>query len=188
VLSNETLQTIINRRSIRAYKEDQIKDEELQTILEAAKYAPTGGNAQPWHFTVIQKSDLLQRINAATREAILKSGNKALEERAKAENFSAFYHAPTLIVVSGNEKAITPQEDCALALGSMFLAAESLGIGSCWIHAMSMLLNAEASNALRQELDIPEGYRVYGAGAFGYKAMAQPSPAPRKEGTVTIIK
>jgi ABC-type polysaccharide/polyol phosphate transport system ATPase subunit len=59
---------------------------------------------------------------------MLRSGNKTFEERAKAENFSIFYHAPTLIVVSGDEKAITPQQDCALALGNMFLAAESIGI------------------------------------------------------------
>ncbi len=185
---NETLKTILNRRSFRAYKPEQIKDEELQTILEAGSYAPSGGNTQPWHFTVIQKGDVLQKINAACRETMLKSGNKAFEERAKAENFSIFYHAPTLIVVSSDEKAITPQYDSALALGNMFLAAESIGIGSCWINALSMLLNAEAGKALNKELGIPEGYKVYGSGAFGYKAMEHPSPAPRKEGTVTIIK
>jgi nitroreductase len=185
---NETLKTILNRRSFRAYKPEQIKDEELQTILDAGSYAPSGGNTQPWHFTVIQKSDVLQKINATCREAMLKSGNKTFEERAKAENFSIFYHAPTLIVVSGDEKAITPQYDCALALGNMFLAAESIGVGSCWIHALSMLLNADAGKALSKELDIPEGYKVHGSGAFGYKTTEHPSPAPRKEGAVTIIK
>ncbi len=185
---NETLKTILNRRSFRAYKPEQIKDEELQTILEAGKYAPSGGGTQPWHFTAIQKSDVLQKINAVCRETMLRSGNKMFEERAKAENFSIFYHAPTLIVVSADEKAITPQYDCALALGNMFLAAESIGVGSCWIHALSMVLNAEVGNALKKELGIPEGYKVHGSGAFGYKATEHPSPAPRKEGTVTIIK
>ena len=185
---NETLKTILNRRSFRAYKPEQIKDEELQTILDAGSYAPSGGNTQPWHFTVIQKSDVLQKINATCREAMLKSGNKTFEERAKAENFSIFYKAHTLIVVSGDEKDITPQYDCALALGNMFLAAESIGVGSCWIHALSMLLNADAGKALSKELDIPEGYKVHGSGAFGYKTTEHPSPAPRKEGAVTIIK
>ena len=185
---NETLKTIMSRRSFRTYKPEQIKDEELQTILEAGRYAPSGGGTQPWHFTVIQKSDVLQKINVACREGMLKSGNKMFEERAKADNFSIFYHAPMLIIVSGDEKTITPQEDCTLALGNMFLAAESIGIGSCWIHALGMLLNAEAGNALKKELGIAEGYKVYGAGAFGYKPAEHPSPAPRKEGTVTIIK
>jgi nitroreductase len=185
---NETLKTIKSRRSFRAYKPEQIKDEELQTILEAGRYAPSGGGAQPWHFSVIQKSDVLQKINLACKEAMLKSGNKMFEERAKADNFSIFYHAPTLIVASGDEKAITPQQDCTLALGNMFLAAESIGIGSCWIHALSMLLNGDAGKDLSQELGIPEGYKVQGSGVFGYKPMENPAPAPRKEGTVTIIK
>ena len=185
---NETLKTIKSRRSFRAYKPEQIKDEELQTILGAGRYAPSGGGAQPWHFSVIQKSDVLQKINLACKEAMLKSGNKMFEERAKADNFSIFYHAPTLIVASGDEKAITPQQDCTLALGNMFLAAESIGIGSCWIHALSMLLNGDAGKDLSQELGIPEGYKVQGSGVFGYKPMENPAPAPRKEGTVTIIK
>jgi len=185
---NETMKTILNRRSFRAYKPEQIRDEELQEILEAGKYAPSGGGTQPWHFTVIQKGDVLQNINAACREAMLKSGNKMMEERAKADNFSVFYHAPTLIVVSGDDKAITPAADCAVALENMFLAAESIGIGSCWIHAMSMLLNAEQAKTLKNSLGIPEGFKVHGAGAFGYKGTEHPAAAPRKEGLVTIIK
>ncbi|HBC95128.1 MAG TPA: nitroreductase [Pelotomaculum sp.] len=185
---NETIKTIRNRRSIRAYKQEQIKDEEIQTILEAGRYAPSGGNTQPWHFTVIQNSNVLQRINTACREAGLRSGNKTFEEIVKAKNFSVFYHAPVLIVVSGDEEAITPQYDCALALGNMLLAAESIGIGSCWIHAISMVLNADESKALKKELGIPEGYRVHGSGVFGYMATEHPSPAPRKDGVVTIIK
>jgi nitroreductase len=185
---NETLKTIKSRRSFRAYKPEQIKDEELQTILEAGRYAPSGGGTQPWHFTVIQRSDVLQKINLACKETMLKSGNKMFEERARADNFSIFYHAPTLIIVSGDEKAITPQQDCALALGNMFLAAESIEIGSCWIHALSMLLNGDAGKELRKELGLPEGYKVQGSGAFGYKPTENPAPAPRKEGAVTIIK
>lgn len=184
---NETMNTILSRRSIRKYRQEQIKDEELNTILDAGRFAPSGGNTQSWHFSVVQKKEVLQAVNEACRVVMQHSGNKVFEERARAENFSIFYGAPTLIVVSNDEKVITPQQDCALALGNMFLAAESLGIGSCWIHAISMVMSAEGSGDLRKSLSMPEGYRVYGAGAFGYKAES-PSPAPRKEGTVSIIK
>ncbi len=184
---NEIMKTILSRRSIRAYKQEQIKDEELNTILEAARYAPSGSNSQPWHFTVVQKRELLQTISETCRTAMLHSGYKAFEERAKAENFSVFYHAPTLIIASGDENATTPQFDCAIALGYMFLAAESIGVGSCWIHAVSMIMNAEGAGDLRKSLGIPEGYTVYGSGAFGYKAES-PTAAPRKEGTANIVK
>ena len=185
---NKTLQTILNRRSIRMFKQEQIKDEELQSILESGRFAPSGMNKQPWHFTVIQNENLLNRVNIFIKESIIKSDNNPMAKRAKAENFSIFYNAPMLIIASGDEKVSTAQFDCTLALGNMFLASESLEIGSCWIHAISVVLNTEQGRALIHELGIPDGYIAFASGAFGYKATESPSPAPRKEGTVNIIK
>ena len=53
---NEVIRTILSRRSTRLFKEDPLKDEELEQILEAAKYAPSGANQQPWNFTVVSNS------------------------------------------------------------------------------------------------------------------------------------
>lgn len=184
---NETIKTILSRRSIRKYQSEQLKDEELQTILEAAKFAPSGMNTQGWHFTVVQNPELLNRINTFVKETLLKSGNQAMAERAKAENFNVFYHAPTVIIVSGDQKALTPQFDCTLAMGNMFLAAESLGIGSCWIHAIHLALSSPEGKTLCSDLQIPSGFLPCASAAFGYKGM-QASPAPRKDGTVTILK
>ncbi|MEL7565032.1 MAG: nitroreductase [Dehalobacterium sp.] len=185
---NETLSSILTRRSIRQYKQEQIKDEEVHMILEVGKFAPSAMNQQSWHFTVVQNKDMLKRINETAKAAFLKSGNNNFVERAKAENFSPFHNAPTFIIVCGDEKAIAPQNDGSLALGNMFLAAHSLGIGSCWIHAMNFLFSTEEGKALKKELGIPEGYVSVGAGAFGYKAAEAPSPSPRKDGTVNFIK
>jgi nitroreductase len=184
---NETINTILSRRSIRAYKSEQIREEELETIIKAAKYAPSAINEQCWHFTVIQNKEILNKVNTACKQAMIESGNKMFAERAKDESFSIFYNAPTLIIISGDEKAIAPQVDCALAMENTFISAEALGIGSCWIHAVVNLLSSENGKTLRQEFQIPEGFTPYCAAAFGYKA-ADASPAPRKEGTVTILK
>lgn len=183
---NETIKTLLNRRSIRAYKQEQIKDEELNTILESGQYAPTAINEQRWHFTVVQNKELLNKINAACIAAIQAMGGP-MAERTKVENFSVFYNAPTFILASADEKAVAPQIDCSLALQNMFLAAEAQGIGSCWIHAVTNLSKSEAGKQLMKELQIPEGYNIYSAGAFGYKAM-EGSAAPRKENMVTILK
>ena len=185
---NETLKTILNRRSIRSYKQDQIKEAELQTIIEAGKFAPSAMNQQPWHFVVVQNKEMLQKINDTCKVVFANSDNEHIKARAKAGNSSAFYNAPTFIIVFGDEKAAAPLNDGTLALGNMFLAAESLGIGSCWIHAMSFVFAAEEGNTLKQDLGVPEGYISIGAAAFGYKASDSPAPLPRKEGTVTIIK
>lgn len=185
---NETLQTIVDRRSIRGYKPEQIKDQELAEIVKAGQFAPSAMNQQSWHFSVIQNRDLLNKINAIVKEAMLKADNPEMVNRAKAENFNVFYAAPTLIVVSGDTNAIAPQYDGTLALGNMFLAAASLGVGSCWIHAIPRVFNTEFGKPVFKELGIPEGYQIYCAGAFGYHAGAAPAAAPRKEGTVQIIK
>jgi nitroreductase len=131
---------------------------------------------------------MLQKINEICREVYIKSGNPYYEDRAKEQNFNVFYNAPTFIIVTGDPKAIAPQNDGSLALGNMLLAAESLGIGSCWIHSMSFLFSTEEGQPLKKELGIPDGYVPVGSGAFGYISGDQPSPAPRKEGTVNIIK
>lgn len=186
---NKTIDTILNRRSIRSYKKDQILDEELDLILEAGKYAPSAMNWQSWHFTVIQNPELLDKLNNYLKAFLLKSGNKDMADRLKSKEFNIFYNAPTLIVVSGTKDAIAPQIDCALSIQNMFLAAESVGIGSCWIHAVSMGLTATVEGkVLAKELKIPEGYTIYGSAVFGYKTEPNPPALPRKPNTVTIIK
>lgn len=187
-MMNETIQTILKRRSIRAYEPTQITDEELEIILEAGKFAPSGANSQSWHFSVLQKIDLMDRLNAVVRETFLHSNNPRMLQRAADENFSVFYKAPTAIIVSADESAITPQWDSTLAIGNMFLAAASLGIGSCWIHAIVHIFESEEGMSFKEELCIPDGYKVFGAGVFGYPSGDLPEPAPRKEGTVDIIK
>ena len=188
IFMNETIKSILNRRSIRAYKQEQIKDEELQIILNAGMFAPSAMNQQSWHFTVVQNEETLQKINQTVKNYLLKSGNQRFEEMAKSENFNVFYNAPTLIIVSGDEKAIAPQCDCVLAMGNIFLAASSIGIGSCWIHAITQLSNSEEGTTLISELGIPKGSKIFAAGAFGYPAVPAPSPAPRKENSVNIIR
>lgn len=184
---NETIKTLLNRRSIRAYKPEQIKDEELQLILEGGRFAPSAINEQPWLFTVVQNKELLHKLNEACKDAFIKSGNPRFAERAKDESFNVFYNSPTLIIVSAEEKTIAPQIDSALALENMFLAAESIGVGSCWIHAIAGILNSEEGRGLRSELGISDEYMAYCSGSFGYKAMEATAPE-RKQNIVKIIR
>lgn len=184
---NEVVKTILKRRSTRSFTPDQISEEELSVLLETARFAPSGMNRQPWHFTVVQNPETLHRINEACRQVLLASGVKAMEDRAKGNDFSICYKAPTLILVAVDEQVHTGRYDGAVALENMFLAAESMGLGSCWIHAVSLIFNGGANEALRKELQIPAGYAPIGSGAFGRKA-AEAQAAPRKENTITILK
>lgn len=185
---NETIKTILNRRSIRVYKEEQITDEELQTILEAGRFAPSAVNNQPWHFVAVQNKEILQRITELCRAEFANSDNEQIKARATSGNFSPFYNAPTFIMVFCDEKAVAPQNDGSLALENMFLAAESIRIGSCWIHAMNFVFATEEGRKLKKDLGVPEGYISIGSGAFGYKGMETPAAPARKEGNVSIFK
>ncbi len=185
---SETIKTILSRRSIRNFKTEQIKDEELEAILQAGQYAPSARNQQSWHFTVIQNKEVIAKINSVAKTAFENSDNEQYKERAKVGDFSLFYHAPTYIIVSTDNSAIAPVADGALALGNLFLAAEALSIGSVWIHAVNFLKTTEEGKELFKELGIPEGYSPIGSAAFGYKTGEAPDAAPRRDGTVTYIR
>lgn len=176
---NEIIETILSRRSIRKYKGEQIKDDELSSIIEAGKFAPSAMNQQSWHFTVIQNKEIIDKINEICKKNMNRAENKDL---------NLFYNAPTLIIVSGDEKAVAPECDCSLAMENMFLAAASLNIGSCWIHSPRSLSSSEEGNNLISELGIPSGYKVIGSGVFGYADCDMPKAAARKENSVNIIK
>ncbi len=187
-MTNDTLKTIFDRRSIRTYKQEQITQEELQTVIDAGRFAPSAMNQQPWHFTVVQNQDLLHRINETIKNSLLKSDNPKMVERASSEGFSVFYNSPTLIIVSGDESAVAPQSDCSLALGNMFLAAHSIGLGTCWINSLKRLNQLPGVSELIKEMGIPNGHLIFGATSLGYNSSSHPTAPARKEGTVTIIK
>jgi nitroreductase len=188
MIANETLKIIKQRRSVRSYKDDQIKDEELQAVLEAGTYAPNAGG-QAWHFTVVQNKELLERLNLAAKEVARQHDFEGLRALGNNEKFNCLYGAPTLIIVSGNEHAPMPLDaDCAAAMENMLIAAESLGLGSCWIFFVLLAFQSPQGNELGKLLKIPEGYKLYDAAAFGYKKARAPKAVDRKPDLVTYIR
>ena len=187
MISNETLKTIKQRRSIRSFKGEQIKDEELQAVIEAGMYAPNAGN-QAWHFTVVQNNELLNRLNLAAKEAAKQMGMEHLRALGNDEGFNCLYNAPTLIIVSGNGQIPIPLDaDCAAATQNLLLAAESIGLGSCWIFFVLLAFSSLHGTELRKELKIPEGYKPYYSAVFGYKNVGTVDVPDRKHNLITFI-
>lgn len=184
---NETLAVIRNRRSIRSYKAEQLADEEIQAILDAAIYAPSGMNLQRWHFTVVQDPSLFAKMKEILRTNMLASDIPFFVERAKEENFVAFFDAPTLIIITADEQRGSAKLDCGMAAQNMLLAAESLDIGSCVMGSSDLLFHSPEGTALKDELGIPAGYEHICAVALGYKN-ERPTAKPRREGVVTYLK
>jgi nitroreductase len=174
VKDNEVLRAIKNRRSIRSYLPTQISQDELDAILEAGIFAATGVNQQPWHFTVIQKKEVIDDISEKTLAVMRKSSDPALVELANRSDH-LFYHAPTVILVSGKKEAYAALTDCSAAIQNMLIAATSLGLGSTWIGSISHFLVLEDEV---KKLKLPAGYQLFYAVCFGSKNPAVQFNAP----------
>ena len=184
---NEVLKTIRSRRSVRKYKPEQIKQEELDLIVEAGIYAPTAGNDQPWHFTVIQNQEVLHHINQTIRGKMVKSNVEWVRTTGTNPNFQVTYNAPTLIVISGRKDGMSWRVDCAAAIENMLLAAESLNIGSVWLGLSRIFFEHDHDEI--KKLEIPEGYEPFYGVAFGYKAdESEIEPPKRNMDVVNYIR
>jgi nitroreductase len=193
-LNNEVLTCIHERRSTRRFTEEQISPEQLDAVLDAAVWAPSGGNNQSWLFTAIQRKDALVKLNGIVCEAFQHwipdddyPGKAAAKELTQRAGFNFYYHAPTLIVASNKPNYENAMADCALALENIFLAAQSLGLGSCYINQLYWLRDDPDVRGYLAELGVPREHVIRSAAAVGF--IAAPSPAPaRKEGTIKIVR
>jgi len=184
-MENEVIKTIKNRRSVRKYKEEQIKEEELQTILEAGIQAPTANNSQPWYFTVDQDRELIDLINTESKKMMVQSDNKKLVKMGK--NIpNIFYNAPTVIIASGKKDIESALVDCSAAIENMLIAAESIDLGGVWI-GLARFFFADEENI--EKLDLPNGYEPFYAVAIGYKEDNIPTgPSKRNMDVINYIR
>ncbi len=171
---NETLKTLIERRSCRSYKSDPIPTEVLDQILEAGSYAATGmGKQSPIMIAVTDKKtrDQLSKMNAAVMGA----------------SNDPFYGAPVVIVVLANRAVPTYLYDGSLVMGNLMNAAHSLGIASCWIHRAKEEFDSAEGKAILKDLGIEGDYEGIGHCILGYAAQENKTAAPRKENYIYRI-
>jgi hypothetical protein len=102
-------------------------------------------------------------------------------------NHHTFYHAPTVIIVSGDQSSPYFQYDCAAAAENILIAAESLNIGSCWIGTFLPLFVSEKGEEYKNVLGIPEGYNPICSVALGYKAVEHAAVTSRNKDTINSI-
>ncbi len=193
-IQNEVLNCILTRRSTRNYQDRQIDALQLDTLLNAAVWAPSGGNNQTWLFTAIQNREVLIKLNELVKEGFQswipdddypgKLGAKAASEKP---NYNFYYNAPTLIIASNRPGYENAMADCSLALENIFLAAQSLGLGSCYINQLHWLRNDSDIRDFLFELGIPREHTTCSAAAIGYVGKESFAP-PRKHGTINIIR
>ena len=169
---NEILKVLRERRSVRKYKAEQIRDEELNAILEAGTWAPSGMGLQSAVMVVVQDPATIAKLSKANAEIQGKPGT------------DPFYGAPTVVVVLADSSSRNWLQDGSLVMGNLMTAAASLHIGSCWINrAMAYFDTAEGKDLLKQ-WGLPETYRGVGNCVLGYVDGDLPAPKPRKDGWI----
>jgi nitroreductase len=171
---NETIKTLLARRSIRKFKPEQIREEELNAVLKAGMYAPSGANQQSALFVVIQDKETLKKLSAMNAAVLGK-------------DIDPYYNAPTVILVFADKSKIAPVEDASLALGNMFNAAASLGIGSCWVHRAKQMFETAAGKDLMSKWGVAGDYIGVGSCILGYPDGEHPKAAPRKDNFVILV-
>lgn len=185
---NAVLKIIQSRRSCRNFKPERVNEKDLEQIIEAGLSAPSGGNFQSCHFTVLYNKDIIDKINFEILKVYEESDHPFLMSLLKGKNRDFFYGAPTVVILSTNTQAITPQSDAAVASQNIMLAAESLGVASCWISLGGALSNPENLKNFGKLLHLPEEHTPFNAVALGYRAEEARGSIKIKEGRVNTVQ
>lgn len=187
---NQTIETIMKRRSVRLYESKPVPRDILQTLIDAGNMAPTGGNAQNWRFVVVEdrgfKEKLLSLGIPRYRKWMEKAPEALAEMRKEIDakvSDPIYYDAPAVVFVIG--AGMTSDLDTPMVCENIMVAARSLGIGSCWVYFGQLALDDQEA---RDALEIREGEKVYGPILLGYPRDGEfPAPPPKKGAVIKWI-
>ena len=197
-LVDAAMKVIQDRRSIREFTDEAVSEKDLNMILEAARQAPSGENAQPWRFIIVRKESMRRQMGAIagggsgrrfTAEFVTKKmqerfSNLQDEEKRKAAfekltsgQVSAFMaDAPINIVVCGKKDVWDMPYDTSAAIENILLMVTALGLGACWVIAPCIDIRDE--ERIKALLGIPEGYKAVSILSVGHPTREH-RPRPR---------
>ena len=155
------LKVLLERRSIRKYKDKKIEEEKLKQILAAGEIAPSGKNKKPWEFLVVEDKEVLKKLSMV---------------KPKGGLFLA--DTPISIAVIGKEDlSDTWVEDCSIASTFIQLEACNQGLGSCWVQMKNRFTKdgGDAEESAKEILEIPENKRLLCIISLGYPDQERPA-------------
>ncbi len=194
--TDQFIHFVRKRRSHRHFKEREVRREDLETLADVCRYAPTGSNRQAVELKIIQDSEKIARLSNHTldyfiglmgqinaRVARLEADGeevpqsvrdlhtnllryKGMEVAREIRLDVIFYSAPVVIVFHSSDAATTPKDDCVIAAQTMSMTAMTMGLESCYI---GLFTNASGAHPpIREELKLPGGHEVYTTLIMGY--------------------
>ena len=197
-LAQATLKVIQDRRSIREYTDEPVSDQELDMILEAARQAPSGENAQPWRYVIVKDPETRKKMGAIagggsgrrfTAEFVTKkmqerftglqdeAKKRAAFEKLTSGQVSTFLaDAPIDIVVCGKKDVWDLPYDTSAAIENMLLMVTALGLGACWVIAPCIDIRDE--QRIKTLLGLPEELKAVSIISVGHPTRPH-KPRPR---------
>lgn len=182
---NEVIETIMTRRSIRAYKNQAVPKELLDQVLECGIYAANAMNAQQWEVRVVTSEEWLNSATAAAKEAAKGTPAESMYSDPSFKNM--FRNAPAVIFI-GHKPGMFTQVDCGLMAGNIMLAAKSLGLGTvCMASPVGTFLNQPVGASFRESLGFSEGYEPLICIGIGYPD-EEPAAKPRNKEVIKYVE
>ena len=169
---NDVIKAMLERRSIRKFKPDMPKKEDLEQIIEAGLYAPSARGLQPTMVVAVTDKETRDRLSAVNAQIWGREG------------FDPFYGAPAILIVLGNREAPNRVYDGSLTMGNLLLAAHALGLGGIWIHRAKQEFEMPEWQEWLKSLGIEGEWEGIGHCAVGYMDCDLPKAAERKENRV----
>ena len=153
---NDAYKSILDRRSVRSYKTQQLAPETLDAIIKAGLHAPSAMNRQPTKLLVIQDKAVIAELSK-------------LNAGVMGRDIDPFYAAPTVVVVLADKTVPTYIEDGSLVMGNLMNAAAALGVASCWINRAREVFDTEYGRKLLQANGISDNYVGIANCILGYR-------------------
>ena len=171
-----TLEAIRTRRSTRRFSDKRVEVKKLDWIVNAGRYAPSGGNSQSCHFIVVRKKEILTKLAELAQAAFAKMEitdgmYKSIANSIRASKNGGYvfhYNPDTLIIVANQKDYGNNIADTSCALENMMIAANELDLGSVWINQLRWLNEDKTLLEYERSLGLEENERIYGALAVGY--------------------
>ena len=213
---DDLLKILRMRRSMRVYKKEDVSKEKIEAVLEAMRYAPAASNLQGWRYIVLTNKNEINYLSNETsklfkiarkllplrylvapfltggaRRRVLSPKSKiqldnALKRMKKGEDV-VFFDAPCVVILYSKKYAnAMSANDAGIAFTHGMLAAQALGLGTCWVgFAQRRLQNIRR---IKKHFQIPKGYHVWGVMTIGHPAMEYQRAPPRRELRVKWIE
>lgn len=194
-MMNEVIKNMLERRSIRRYKPEQITDDELNTILQAGLYAPSAGSRQGVIIVACRNMEINRRLGEinhshfhgrmSTVKVYISKDQPSIADDPTMKD--GLYGAPMVLILFAPGNFLYSIPDCSVAAENMMLAAHALGIGSCMVMRAEDTFESDFGKQLQMDWGIDESYQARAFVTLGYPTTQPPQAKPRKENRIKVV-